>query len=117
MRRIIASFLLICLITSILCSCSGNFFHLGEHQHNYTCIRVKGTCQSKGYLLYSCSCKDSYIEEDDEYGTHSFSEMYTEDADLNIKYRKCLYCSAYDPDTVEPLETQRPPDFEPSIPL
>lgn len=67
----------------------------GEHEHEYTEKTVQPTCTESGYVLFSCSCGDSYKENETEPLGHTYGEWIvvteaTAEAD-GLRERSCSF--------------------------
>lgn len=56
------------------------------HLHDYTVTTIEATCTTNGYVLYKCSCGDSYREETSALG-HNYIEQ-----DQNYQCSRCNRC-------------------------
>ena len=76
------------------------------HSHSYTAKEVAGTCQQRGYTLYTCECGDSYQGDATDFGSHVGGEAtceyraecelcgnpYGDYAEHNYEYSVCTVC-------------------------
>ncbi len=58
--------------------------------HTYTAEVTPATCTEKGYTTYTCSCGDSYVADETDFGPHAFG-LWTEVA-LGEESRTCKNC-------------------------
>ena len=85
---------------------------LNNHQHSYTAVVTEPTCTEKGYTTYTCSCGDSYIDNETAALGHSYGQWtYNGDAEYisstnyknGTQTRLCSVCGAEE--TVESPNT------------
>ncbi len=54
-----------------------DYIKMTEHYHEYKETVVAPTCTEKGYTLYSCSCTDSYTENETAATGHTYTDVVT----------------------------------------
>lgn len=65
------------------------------HQHNYVSSVVAGTCTTKGYTTFTCSCGDSYKANYTGGNGHSWAPVYEEVAIYEtVCITRCGHCHA-----------------------
>ena len=62
------------------------------HEHEYISIVIDPTCTEGGYTLYTCSCGDSYRENEKEALGHSYKEEVTKEATCEEAGEKRCTC-------------------------
>lgn len=78
------------------------------HQHDYAQEEVAATCATGGYTLFTCSCGDSYKENETdpiphEYGDWEITQQATVDAE-GTREQKCLHCGSSNTESIPQLE-------------
>ncbi len=90
------------------------------HTHSYTSIVTAPTCTEKGYTTYTCTCGDSYTDNEIDAKGHDYDNATctapvtcscgaTSGAALSHAYSqgKCTRCNAADPDYVQQSTTSK----------
>lgn len=88
---------------------------LNNHQHSYTVVVTEPTCTEKGYTTYTCSCGDSYVDNETDALGHNFGEYVsnndaTYDSD-GTKTAACSRCDATDTIIDEGSKLVKEPDL------
>lgn len=96
----------------VVFNCKDISVSLNNHQHSYTAVVTEPTCTEKGYTTYTCSCGDTYNDNEIPALGHSYGQWtYNGDAEYisandyknGTKTRICLVCG--EEETVEALNT------------
>mgnify|MGYP002510615359 CR=1 FL=1 len=96
----------------VVFNCKDINISLNNHQHSYIAVVTEPTCIKKGYTTYTCSCGDSYIDDETAALGHSYGQWtYNGDAEYvsSINYkngtqtRTCSVCG--EEETVEAPNT------------
>lgn len=96
----------------VVFNCKDINVSLNNHQHSYTAVVTEPTCIEKGYTTYTCSCGDSYIEDETAALGHSYGQWnYNGDAEYvsstnyknGTQTRTCSVCG--EEETVEAPNT------------
>ncbi len=127
MKRIFALFLCFILLAGTLTSClvekvdsdpSNNVETTGgdaseKHTHSYVQSTVSPTCTEGGYTEFTCSCGDSYKENETDPIGHSYSSQELENGVTEFTCKNCGdYYTEGEPETTAPPETTVPPKSE-----
>ena len=78
------------------------------HKHEYTEVVTEPTCLKGGYTTYTCSCGDSYTDNETEALGHSYSDWVvvkeaTEDEE-GLKEKECSICNEKVTEEISKLE-------------
>ena len=80
-------------------------FNYVPHKHSYTSTVTAPTCTAKGYTTYTCSCGDSYVDNETNALGHSYGEWTQTKAPTctaaGTEIRTCSRCNATESRTVE----------------
>lgn len=99
----------------VVFNCKSINVSLNNHQHSYTAVVTDPTCTEKGYTTYTCSCGDTYIDDETAALGHSYGE-YVSNNDATYesdgtKTAVCSRCGAKDTIVDEGSKLVREPDL------
>ena len=88
------------------------------HKHNYSKKVTAPTCTKDGYTTYTCSCGDSYTDDETKAIGHSYGNWYETKAPTATKggeeKRECVRCGHFETRTTDPVPTE-PTVTEPTV--
>lgn len=75
-----------------------------EHKHSYTSKVIEPTCSAPGYTLHTCSCGDSYKDNETKNLSHSYCEKVVEPTTTAQGYtlHTCILCNHTYKDNFKP---------------
>ena len=75
-KKLLSTLAVFLIIVSMVLSMSSCFGLSGGHKHSYTAHVIEATCMSNGCIEYTCSCGDSYRENETGKGPHRNTTTY-----------------------------------------
>ena len=101
----------ILVIVSILLTSSSCF---GGHKHSYTAKVIEATCLSNGCTEYTCSCGDSYRENETGKAPHRNTTTYEfpTASENGSKTTVCSICGHTETETIESMFASNPKAYE-----
>ena len=84
-----------------------SLFIIGCHKHNYTEEIINPTCVTNGYTVYTCTCGDSYKDDEVDALGHTYGEWKVvkeaTEEETGLKERKCNICNELETQTIPTL--------------
>ena len=78
------------------------------HKHEYTEVVTEPTCLKGGYTTYTCSCGDSYTDNETEALGHSYSDWKVvkeaTETETGLKEKECSICNDKVTEEISKLE-------------